>query len=112
MQAINIQLTDGSTVNVRKRASYCLGAFAQILTGKQLATLSQILLDKIKRGTNKADKVIHVQCLSLMAKSVGSKLSPFLGEIIPNLSKLMQQIDPEQSNDTDNELSEACLTTL
>ena len=60
MQAINNQLTDGTTVNVRKRASYCMGAFAQILTGKQLATLSQILVDKIKKGQNKSDKVIHV----------------------------------------------------
>lgn len=78
MQAINQQLTGGESVNVRKRASYCMGAFAIILTQKQLATLSQLLVDKIKKGTNKADKVIHVQCLSLMAKSVGNKLSPFL----------------------------------
>jgi len=40
MKAINTQLTDGLTVNVRKRASYCMGAFAIILTSKQLATLS------------------------------------------------------------------------
>jgi hypothetical protein len=40
MQAINQQLTDGATLNVRKRACYCMGAFAQILTSKQLATLS------------------------------------------------------------------------
>ena len=60
MQAINQQLTDGSHVNVRKRASYCMGAFAIILSQKQLATLSQLLLEKIKKGSNKADKVIHV----------------------------------------------------
>jgi hypothetical protein len=34
MQAINQQLTDGTTVNVRKRASYCMGSFAQILNPK------------------------------------------------------------------------------
>lgn len=53
-----------------------------------------------------------MQCLSLMAKSVGNKLSPFLNEIIPMLTKLMQTINKDQSNDLDNELSEACLTTL
>lgn len=37
-----------------------MGAFAIILTQKQLATLSQLLVEKIKKGTNKADKVIHV----------------------------------------------------
>lgn len=47
-----------------------------------------------------------------MAKSVGNKLSPFLNEIIPLLTQLMQTISADQSNDLDNELSEACLTTL
>jgi cullin-associated NEDD8-dissociated protein 1 len=99
-------------VNVRKRASYCMGAFAQILSGKQLQQLTTILVDKINKGSNKSDKVIQVACLSLMAKSVGNKLAPYLQQIIPLLSKLMQQINMDQSNDTDNELSEACLTTM
>lgn len=90
MQAINQQLCDGATVNVRKRASYCMGAFAQILSGKQLQQLTTILVDKISKGSNKSDKVIQVACLSLMAKSVGSKLAPYLSQIIPLLSKLMQ----------------------
>jgi len=47
-----------------------------------------------------------------MAKSVGNKLSPYLNEIIPILIKLMQTLDLETSNDLDNELSEACLTTI
>ena len=47
-----------------------------------------------------------------MAKSVGNKLAPFLNEIIPLLSGFMSKIDPEQSVDIDNELSEACLTTI
>lgn len=36
MRAINTQLTEGSTENVRKKASYCMGAFSLILTFKQL----------------------------------------------------------------------------
>lgn len=39
-------------------------------------------------------------------------MAPFLGQIIPLLTKLMQEINPEQSNDIDNELSEACLNTI
>jgi hypothetical protein len=57
--------------------------------------------------------VIQVQCLSLIAKSVGNKLSAYLSEIVPLLQQLMQIIySSEQSNDIDNDLSEACLTTL
>lgn len=47
-----------------------------------------------------------------MAKSVGAKLSPYLHEVIPMLTALIQKIDYNQSNDIDNELSEACFTTI
>ena len=47
--------------------------------------MTHMLLDKIKVSKSKSETVIQVQCLSLMAKYVGSKLAPFLGEIIPLL---------------------------
>ncbi len=47
-----------------------------------------------------------------MSKYVGSKLAPFLGEIITTLQGTMKKLEAEQSVDVDNELSEACLTTL
>ena len=34
MQAINKELTESTAVNVRKRASYCMGAFAIVLSQK------------------------------------------------------------------------------
>jgi hypothetical protein len=48
----------------------------------------------------------------LIAKAIGSKLSPFLNQIMPLLMQLMMQLDKEKSVDLDNELSEACLSTL
>lgn len=47
-----------------------------------------------------------------MSKAVGSKLAPLLPDIIPLLSSIMMQLDEEKSVDLDNELSEACLTTV
>lgn len=47
-----------------------------------------------------------------MAKSVGNKLTPYLPQIVPLLSQLMTALDQSQSVDRDNELSEACLSTL
>ena len=44
MTAINTQLTSGSTLSLRKRASYAMGQFAVILNNQQLARLSQLLL--------------------------------------------------------------------
>jgi len=40
MTAINQQLTGGSTLSLRKRASYAMGQFAVILNNQQVARLS------------------------------------------------------------------------
>ena len=53
-----------------------------------------------------------MQCLSLIAKAIGSKLAPFLQQIVPLLMTLMMKLDKDKSVDIDNELSEACLSTL
>lgn len=66
------------------------------------------MLARIDRVSDKADKIICVQCLSLMAKSVGSKLGQFVPLIIPLLQTEMKKVRADQSSDIDNELSEAC----
>lgn len=58
MKVINQQLTEGKTPNIRKRASFCMGAFAIILSAKQLQTLSSLLMTKIRSGKTKQDQVI------------------------------------------------------
>lgn len=58
MRAINKQMTEGTSTNVRKRASFCMGAFAIILNGKQLQQLVQLLVAKISKGTDKREQVI------------------------------------------------------
>lgn len=58
MKAINNQLQGGATVAIRKRASFCMGAFAVVLNAKQLQQLAALLLDRIRTGKNKADTVV------------------------------------------------------
>jgi cullin-associated NEDD8-dissociated protein 1 len=48
----------------------------------------------------------------MVAKAIGSKLAPFLDKIVPLLLEIMIKLDPNSSVDIDNELSEACLSTL
>ena len=48
----------------------------------------------------------------MVAKAIGSKLAPFLDKIVPLLLDIMVKLDPNSSVDIDNELSEACLSTL
>lgn len=78
MKAINTQLTSGTSPSLRKRASYAMGQFAVILNNQQLSKLCQLLLSKIQSNQAKSDTIIQVQCLSIIAKSIGSKLSPYL----------------------------------
>eukprot|EP00351_Strombidinopsis_sp_SopsisLIS2011_P000261 CAMPEP_0116876710 /NCGR_PEP_ID=MMETSP0463-20121206/8594_1 /TAXON_ID=181622 /ORGANISM="Strombidinopsis sp, Strain SopsisLIS2011" /LENGTH=116 /DNA_ID=CAMNT_0004523471 /DNA_START=732 /DNA_END=1079 /DNA_ORIENTATION=- len=47
-----------------------------------------------------------------MAKTVGSKLAPYLEDIVPTVQALMLKLNPDASEDLNNELSEACLSTL
>jgi hypothetical protein len=46
-----------------------------------------------------------------MAKSVGTKLAPYLNDIVPMLQKLVVN-QSDESNDIDNDLCESALTTL
>lgn len=47
-----------------------------------------------------------------MAKTVGSKLAPYLEDIVPTVQALMLKLNPDSSEDLNNELSEACLSSL
>ena len=71
-----------------------------------------MLLRKIESNQSKSDTIIQVQCLSIIAKSIGSKLSPYLSQIIPTLTSLTQGLRQEESIDEDNELAETALSTL
>lgn len=62
-----------------------MGAFAVVLNNKQLQQLVALIIERVRKSTNKSELPTLVQCLSLIAKSVGSKLTPFLQEIIPLL---------------------------
>ena len=72
-----------------------------------------MLLTKIDAsGASKEDRTTLVQCLSLVAKATGGKMAPHIGTLVPKLSVLMKDLDPEEPDDHANELSEACLATI
>ena len=50
--------------------------------------------------------------MSIIAKSIGNKLAPYLVNIIPTLTALTQGLRQEESIDEDNELAETALSTL
>jgi len=89
-----------------------MAAFAVVLNNKQLQQLVLSILEKVRTNRNKAEVVNLVQCLSLISKSIGSKLAPFLQEIIPLIQMKMKDLDREKSTELDNELSEACMNTI
>jgi cullin-associated NEDD8-dissociated protein 1 len=47
-----------------------------------------------------------------MARTVGSKIAQYLGDIFPLLCNYAQSLNREQSIDIDNEIAEACLGTF
>lgn len=60
---------------VRKKVTNCLGQFAIILSNRQLQALVNLLIDRLqKSANNKQDMLILIQCISQIARTVGSKL--------------------------------------
>jgi hypothetical protein len=89
MNAIMSKLAIVMPIRVRQKASHCMGAFSVVLNPQQLANLTNELCKRITASSTKPDKLVQVSCLSLVAKTVGSKLSPFLDQIVPMLARLM-----------------------
>ena len=78
MNAIISKLAVAVPLRVRQKASHCMGAFSVVLNSQQLANLTNELCKRITASNTKPDKLVQVSCLSLVAKTVGSKLSPYL----------------------------------
>ena len=97
---------------LRKKATNCMGAFAVILTNKQLHTMCLLLIDKIKKSKSKTDSFTLIQCFGQMARTVGNKIASFLNDIFPLLCNFATSLNREQSVDIDNEIAEACLSTF
>jgi hypothetical protein len=57
MRVINTQLTQGTVPTIRKKASYCMGAFAVVLTSKQLQQLVVLIIERVRGGKNKNEVV-------------------------------------------------------
>jgi hypothetical protein len=70
-------------VTMRKKATNCIGAFSIILNNLQLQKICQLLIKKIKSSSSKGEIFTMIQTLGQVSRSVGHKIHPFLGEIIP-----------------------------
>jgi hypothetical protein len=57
MNGINNLLGDEIEINLRKRASQCMGTFAVVLNGQQLQQLTVFLLNRIDKSTTKVDQL-------------------------------------------------------
>jgi hypothetical protein len=80
---------------LRKKATNCIGAFAVILNTKQLQQMCNLLIDKIKKSKTKNDSFTFIQCFGHMSRSVGNKLSNFLGDIFPILKDFASKLNKE-----------------
>ena len=47
-----------------------------------------------------------------MARTVGNKIASYLNEMYPLLENFIQTLNPEHSNDLDNEIVETCFSTF
>ncbi len=62
-------------LNLRKKATNCLGTFSLILNSKQLQQLIKVIADKIRTNKDKTTFLTHVQCFGSIARNVGHKIA-------------------------------------
>lgn len=74
--------------------------------------MSLLLVDRIKKSRTKADSFTLIQCFGQMARTVGNKISSHLNDIFPLLCEFAVSPSRENSNDIDNEIAEACMSTF
>jgi hypothetical protein len=73
-----------------------MGQFAIILSSRQLETLIQILITRLKSVEgNKKDLLTQIQCISQIARSVGNKLARFFGQLVPLLTTYPATLEEE-----------------
>lgn len=106
------ELLSSDRPTLRKKATNCIGAFCVILNSKQLQTMCNLLLDKIKKSKNKADSFTFIQCFGHITRSVGNKISNFLNDLFPILKNFASSLSKDSSHDIDNEIAEACLSSF
>jgi cullin-associated NEDD8-dissociated protein 1 len=72
-----------------------------------------LLIDRLQKANHsKHDLLVQIQCISQIARSVGNKLSQNFASLIPLLQQYPARLDNDQSNDIDNEISEAALIAI
>lgn len=98
--------------SIRKKATICIGAFAIVLTGRQLDQLTNSLCNRIRNSTNKAETLTLIQCIGHMSRTVGQKLGPFIGNIYPVLENTLKVLENGENADVDNALVEASFSSF
>jgi hypothetical protein len=74
--------------SLRKKATNCMGAFAVILNSRQLSTLLNVLIGKLRDPKSKQDLFTQIQCFSQMARTVGNRLTKdHINAVLPILTK-------------------------
>lgn len=101
-----------SSDGVKKRATFCLGQFAIILSSKQLQQLMNLLIERLQQSANKADLLVQIQCIAQISRSVGNKLNNYFKILFPVLSQHARNLDFNQSQDLENEISEAAQNSI
>jgi cullin-associated NEDD8-dissociated protein 1 len=99
---------------LRKRAAFCLGQLSVALNSKQLQSLIEYLIDRLRNNQlKKSDMLIQIQCIAQISRQVGNKLSSKFSDLYPLLAeRAVNLLDINESRDLENQISEAALSAI
>ena len=100
---------------LRKKICASLGLLSQILSNVQVQTISNSLMENIKKTKDRKVIIYYVQALNSVSKYVANKLSQILKTLIPFVIKQCEaftQINDNEDLDHINELLENYLSII
>jgi predicted histidine transporter YuiF (NhaC family) len=93
MKTLLGQLSRGATSTLHKKSCTCIGAFAAILNATQLKALCNELISLITSSKDKVHLTTLVHCVSLVTKTVGNNLTPYLPALVPILLQTLMNVE-------------------
>ena len=106
-------LSTTAPYTLKKKVAYCIGCLSVILSGASIQSLMEGLVRAINDNMHNNDKLFYyILALSWVSRKIGYKLGGFLNDLVTNLIKICDSLDPENSNDHLNEIAEEALNCL
>jgi cullin-associated NEDD8-dissociated protein 1 len=109
---ITLRQLETGRVQVKKRASSCIGSLATSCTSNLLNQLLDMILARLESTQNQEEKKYIVQTIANIARTAGYRLQKSVGKLVPIFILYCGNADNEEDSEDINDVREHCFQGL